>query len=276
MPDPNEVQDDDQKKVPAETPAAPSAGHGQLFPEAWTKRIPVLAVASAALVALAAIGHTLGGLGELAHVVGGALSPASSEHETPAEAKVETASPRTPVSFTLVKDSTSPLDGYQLVGDVALPAGVDPGPILPAGAKVRLVLQAADAGQIVQVDRVALVVKKLAEQQLLAFDYSVDPLKQSGFGAAQPHQFYVRLTGRDAEVFYIGGDNVNEPSNADNILPPSNQIFVLDQQAGLQETLDLNIKQSEPGVYQVHFKAHATSGGKEYDLEAGPIYIVHK
>jgi hypothetical protein len=180
------------------------------------------------------------------------------------------------VSFALVKDSTRALDGYELVGSVALPKGADPGPILPAGAKVRLVFQASDAGQIVQIDRVALVVTKLVEQQVLAFDYSVDPLKQSGFGAAQPRQFYVRLTGPDADVFYVAEGNVNEPSNAGNILPSSNLILVLDQQAGLQETLDLNIKQTEPGFYEVRFKAHATSGGKEYDLQTGPIYIVHK
>jgi hypothetical protein len=265
----NEGGDQTPPKAP---PAPPSADHG-LFPEAWMKRMPVLAVLSAVVIALAALGHTLGGLGELAHLVSGVFS--SGEEHPAADVKEGVPAKQTPLSFALVKDATRALDGYQLSGSVALPSSAEPGPVLPGGAKTRLVLQASDDSQIVQIDRIALLVTKLPEEPVLAFNYTVDPEKQSGFGAAQPRQFYVNLSGSSAEVFYISDGNTDEKSSAENILPPT-LLLALDQHAGLQETLDLNILATENGVYRVKFKAHATSGGREYDLETQPIYIVRK
>jgi hypothetical protein len=181
-----------------------------------------------------------------------------------------------PLSMALLTSETKPLDGYRFVSAPVLPAGLPAGVILPGGGRARLVLQAVNTDVITQLDRVGLIVSRheLADQS--AFKYSVDPTRQSGFGAARPRRFYIRLTDQEsAESFYVTDANATKPISLDNILVGTDfPLLLFDRSAGLQETLDFTFVASEPGFYDIRFTAHATSRGQEYELQSEPLYIV--
>jgi hypothetical protein len=188
------------------------------------------------------------------------------------------ASAKSSASMVLLPSETQPLDGYRLTGKAILPAKLDPGIILPGGARTRLVLQATDTTRIVQIDRVSIKVIRHDMTPEFAFNYVVDPLRQPGFGAARPRQFYVRLedTGK-AQIFYISEQQKSIPVPLDNILPKKEfPILELDSHSGLQEALDFNLVAVQPGFYEVRFVANATSQGVPYDLHTAPIYIIRR
>jgi hypothetical protein len=261
-------------KPAANEPEGPNEPHHHesVFPEKWVRRMPVLAAISAFLLAFAAIGHVVGGIGELAQFTEDMFR----KPVVPAvSAPVAPPKPSDPLTMALLDSETVPLDGYQMTGTATLPKNFQQGPLLPGGAKTRVVLQAADANRVVQIDRVAVEVTHMARPAQLAANYTVDPSRQSGFGAAQPRQFYVQLAAGTTNVFYIGDNNTSEPTSASNVLPKKEfPLLILDAQAGLQETLDFNLVASEPGLYEVRFHTFAASAGHEYSLLSKPIYIV--
>jgi hypothetical protein len=181
-----------------------------------------------------------------------------------------------PVSMTLLAGLTRPLDGFTFDQSPVLPARLTPGPILPGGGRTRVVLQVASASQVAQIDRVSVEVVAYPPTPELAYKYSIDPLRQSGFGAARPRQFTVKLNGAGLpQVFYITDQNKSLAVPAANILPKVDfPILELDSHSGLQEALDVNIVPDSPGFYQVTFVGNATSGGHEYVLRTAPLYIV--
>ena len=183
--------------------------------------------------------------------------------------------PQTPLAVTLVSSATQPLDGYHFTESPVLPANLARGIVLPGGGRTRLSIQALAPNSIVEIDKVSLRIERQDLDTKVA-SYSVDPTRQPGFGAARPQRFYVRLeaSGR-AQAFYITDKNVTRPTNVSNLLAGTDfPLLRLDRTAGLQETLDFVFVATRPGVYGIQFVAHATSGGKEYELETPPFYIV--
>ena len=180
-----------------------------------------------------------------------------------------------PVAFTLVSGETEPFEGYSFVHKPKLPSSFSPGIILPFGGRVRLLLQARRSDDVVEIGKVKLIVRAVKEKHSDEFAYRLDPTKQPGFGAAQPRRFNVRLFGdRQAQVFYVNAKQKALPLRPNNILDGTNfSLLRLDSSSGLQETLDLNIVAADPGIYELRFVAHASTEGKEYDLQAGPLYI---
>jgi hypothetical protein len=253
------------------------SAHEGLFPQSWINRWPLLAIVSVILIAFAAIGHTIGGIGELARSIRDVFTQSEKVVEATGPPSV-TPPRRQSVTMALATSDTVPLDGYQLIKDGSLPPDLLPGPVLPGGARTRLVLQAADPGRIAQINRISLEVQRRETSQVIAFDYIVNPRQQPGFGAAKPRRFNVVLedSGR-ADVFYISNDHKTEQVPLENILPKASfPLLILDAQAGLQETLDFVLVPTRPGFYTILFKAHVMSGEEEYDLQAGPLYIVRK
>jgi hypothetical protein len=182
----------------------------------------------------------------------------------------------TPLSMTLLASETNPLDGYHFVGTPELPADLAAGVILPGGGRTRLVLQAADPDRIAIIDRIRLVVGRRDLAEHAGFNYAVDPVRQSGFGAARPRRFYIRVPYKErADAFYINEANATKPIGLNNILVGTNfPLLVFDRSAGLQETLDFAFVVTKPGLYDIHFIAHATSQGQEYEIQSESFYIV--
>lgn len=181
-----------------------------------------------------------------------------------------------PLSLSLLASETKPLDGYSFVVSPTLPANFPVGTILPGGGRARLVLQAVDPDVITQIDRISIIVKRRDMADQSAFKYSVDPTRQSGFGAARPRRFYIHLADKGrAESFYITDANKTKPISLDNVLVGTDfPLLLFDRSAGLQETLDFTLVANEPGLYDIRFIAHATNQGQEYELQSEPLYIV--
>jgi hypothetical protein len=184
--------------------------------------------------------------------------------------------PDAPVSIRLVSSATQPLDGYEFKGTPTLPPGLEAGPLLPGGGRTRVVLQSSSPDRVVQIDRIAVQVKRRELTPDLAFNYTVDPVRQSGFGVARPKQFIVKLKDSDqAETNWLTDKNEAVSVPLSNILPKrAFPILELDSHSGLQEAFDFNLVPANQGFYEVRFVAYATSMGNEYELSTTPIYIV--
>jgi hypothetical protein len=183
--------------------------------------------------------------------------------------------PEKPLSLTLVSSATQPLDGYHFTRTPAMPANLAQGITLPGGGRTRVSLQALDPDSIVEIDKVSLRIERQDIDTKVA-SYAVDPTRQPGFGAARPRRFYIRLEGANrAQAFYMTDKNVTQPVNVSNLLAGTDfPLLRLDRTVGLQETLDFTLVAIKPGIYGIRFVAHATSGGKEYELETPPLYII--
>jgi hypothetical protein len=182
------------------------------------------------------------------------------------------------IAVALLSEETKPLDGYSFTKTPALSSSLDPGVILPVGGRTRLVFQATDPDAITEIERVELRVSYQGLPAVGTFDYQIDPLKQPGFGAAQPRVFNVKLDNNHGNaIFYTNAANKTLKIKSDNLLEGTDfPLLRLDRQAGLQETLDIVLMAASPGLYQIKFVAHATSQGQEHALTTGSIYVVSK
>jgi hypothetical protein len=170
-----------------------------------------------------------------------------------------TESRKAPLMVKLVAGETQPLQGIVAIQNEKL------GTIYPEGARTRLMLQTIDATRIVQVDHIRLVVKKLATPAGQQLTYTVDPRRQPGFGAAAPRKYNVVLDGEtNAFISYIDEKLDAHPSSFPDLLPNDLPLLRLDAQSGFQEALDLNLKSSAGGLYEIRFEVTSMSGGEQY------------
>lgn len=181
-----------------------------------------------------------------------------------------------PVVMTLLDSETRPLDGYNFTGKPLLPDGLDPGTILPAGGRTRIVIQAANTETVTEVDRISLLVtrQKIIDKSNLT--YVADPTRQPGFGPPRPHRFNIRLEAvRGSVIYYINDAGRAIPIKSDNLLAGRGlPLLRFDRNVGLQETLDVVFVAATSGLYELRFVAHAISQGREYDIQTQPIYVV--
>lgn len=181
-----------------------------------------------------------------------------------------------PLSMALVDGETKPLDGYKFAATPALPNGLDPGTLLPGGGHTRILFQATDPDKILEIGRVTLLISRREVPDKANLTYTVDPTRQSGFGAARPRRFNIRLIDSSrADIFYINDAKKPFKVQPDNILAGTDfPLLRLDRSAGLQETLDLSFVAAGVGLYEMRLVAHVTSQGSEYVLQTRPLYIV--
>jgi hypothetical protein len=130
----------------------------------------------------------------------------------------------------------------------------------------------------VEVDRIKLSVKWQSLNDIDSFNYIINPLRQSGFGAARPRTFHVRLIdSRHVEVFYINGEGKSSKAQSENLLTGTDfPLLRLDLNSGLQETIDFSILATGSGLYQLKFVAQGTAQGQPYELQTTPLYILRK
>lgn len=175
-----------------------------------------------------------------------------------------------PIMLTIAKDATKPAPGH---GRMDL-AGV--GDVMGGGADVRLVMQTHDAGKIVQVSKLTAKVTRLNPPAAVAFNDSVDPLAQPGFGAARPDTFQVNIRSEsDGSASYIR-DAANADSASYPDLLPSSLVYQFGGADKPQQTLDLKLRLLTAGIYEVRFVATTVSEGHENVVESEPIRIGRK
>jgi hypothetical protein len=175
--------------------------------------------------------------------------------------------PASPLRAKLLGAETKPLPGMTAINALT-------GPIYPEGARARLLLQAATPQQVIEIDHIYVKVKKLptpAGQQLA---YNVDPLKQPGFGFAAPRKFNL-IVGGETNVSINYTDERLDAHSAifPDMLPQDLPIIRLDVQSGIQETLDLNIKLVNPGLYQIDFEIRSVSNDVAYMQTTGSLQL---
>lgn len=80
-----------------------------------------------------------------------------------------------------------------------------------------IVFQAVDPSQIAEIDRITLIADRRDVGSGECLAYFVDPTKLSGFGAARPRRFNVRLFRGKTETSYINDDNTASPIKPDDL-----------------------------------------------------------
>jgi hypothetical protein len=180
------------------------------------------------------------------------------------------------------------LDGYTVTHDPAFPAGDPPGPVLPEGAIVDLVLQASDPGRIAEIEGIAIQVQRLGP----AFaDLQYTVRRQSGYGQAAANNFKVTVGDSGSTLYWDPPCENSRPTDAacqpeerrlDNILLKSgahvtadNPVFTIDQR-GPQETFRFYIRSGIVEAVKLYLIARVVTQGKEYVLQTAPLYIVHR
>jgi hypothetical protein len=165
--------------------------------------------------------------------------------------------PRSPLRAMLVASETRPFPGTSPLQDQI-------GKIYPEGARAHLLLQGA-AGEVIEIDHIYVRAKKLLVPEGRQLAYSIDPLKQPGFGFAAPRKFNVVFNSESsASIYYTDEHLASHQSTFPDLLPLDLPLLRLDVQSGVQETLDLNIKLAITGLYQIEFQVVSVSGGKTY------------
>lgn len=174
-----------------------------------------------------------------------------------------------PLSLTVSKTETRPFDGYRVLALEKFPT------VYPTGAIVRLIMQATDSSQPVNVDRLALVVKQRDAGTVIAHNEGADPLAQPGFGAARPEVFYVSIYGETTgNAIYVRQTNDIAPASYPSLLPVDRSLtYHLDAVAGLQMAMDVVLKVQARGLYEVKFCATGIAGAREDVVCSEPLYI---
>ena len=182
-----------------------------------------------------------------------------------------------PLAAILLGSETKSLDGYEFVGSPSVPSGLPTGAILPAGGRTRLSIQATDPNRIAEVGRIALEVTRRDLPAQPNLNYTIDPTRLSGFGAAFPRRFRLILTKNGANVSYIDVRSNPAQTTADNILSGTEfPLLRFDRTSGLQETLDFVFMAADSGIYDLRFRIYMTSQGQEYSVITDHLYIVRR
>ena len=182
-----------------------------------------------------------------------------------------------PVTMALAENEVHPLDGYQFVHPPTLPAGIAPGIVLPVGGRARVIFQATDVDTIAEIERVSLVSERHELPPLENLKYSIDPSRLSGFGAAKPHSFNVRLLKGKTEISYLTDKNSSVQARPNDLLASTPApLLRLDRTAGLQETLDFVVLAADAGLYEIQLVAYVVSSGKSYELKTKSLYVVRQ
>lgn len=227
----------------------------------WRKPAAVMVVTGGIAGGVTEFGHYAGGLAEFYKLV---YEWVYVPIHGPVPAETSAANPLT---LSVASDAVRPIDGHQAV---TLPSV---GVIYPGGAIVRVAMQSAKSANV-EVHRLILQVEAEDSKGHPIVD-RVDPLKQAGFGSAQPRMFYIIINdATHGRASFVRDDGRTAAAKFPDLLPGDGSfLFVFDPKSGSQEALDFTIKLVPSGLFKVSFKATGTCDGKDCEASSGSVML---